>query len=769
MMIAVTMEEINKLIFVKRYEEAFSILDQLLSQEVAYEDLLIHIRRIELAVKIGRIDEIYSRYEARLQRVEPSLCDVVAKIYLELFTERSTAEKATADLRDAMQKFGAHAGLFYGLAYAAEALGQIDRAAQYYEECIKHGAHWYPAYFGLSQLKYHLKDDKSGDQYFYAFEKQAPYNVYGNFETHRKLALEFLALSRFREAKSAIKTLSEWWLENRHVCPPEIQLYEFLLVAKISAEEGNLTESEGFRAKAISMLDVVLEDDNSQESVLFFCAKAFEEHGENTQALRCYKKVLTLNVAKPELVQKIGTQFFALGDYKTAHELFTEAYQFHADNSEIRFCLLVARLKLAGVDVDEYLSSRERMRSLTSDQGDRVELLSVLHSLAARYKDDAEVQAQLGDVYQHLGNLTRAERHFRHMLQCDPKSKLTRLRFAQFAAKNGLIADTKSILTELSHEQLDSATWQEVQWLNAVIATIGKDHTSAVQYIETILQVDPWNVTYLVLYCLNQAIVHDPNYEAESHDNVIFKLHIGIEQNLDWVDYDTVTKKFLNLNHHSLSYQREKLKFLYFDGQKESLKAVLSIATKFNPTRGYCDLLKLLNTNYDSPSIYLGLGTLQKELWQLEAASTWFEATIALPKVSNGDKATAQMELADCYIWRNVNLNKATELAKLSMELDDKEQDRASLILLHAHLKAGQIREAKTYLSRLEIQGASDPEFLFLKGLLAYRNGVVTEAKGIWKSLLIHRTETIRFHHIKTEMMKFYYDGAPYLETHLSM
>jgi tetratricopeptide (TPR) repeat protein len=406
---------------------------------------------------------------------------------------------------------------------------------------------------------------------------------------------------------------------------------------------------------------------------------------------------------------------------------------------------------------------------LLNEQGDRVELLSLLHSLVARYKDDAEVQAQLADVYQNLGNMTRAERHFRHMLHCDPRSKLTRLRFAQFAAKAGLVDETKALLAELSREPLDTATWQEVQWLHAVIATIDKDHTTAVQHVESILQVDPWNVTYLVLYCLNQAIVLDPEYNAEVQDSVVFKLHVGIEQNLDWAEYDAMTKKLLAQNRHALSYQREKLKFLYLDGQRNALKDVIAIATKFNPTRGFCDLLKLLNTNYDSPSIYLGLGTLQKELWQLEAASTWFEATIALPKVSDEDKAAAQLELADCYIWRNINLTKATELAKLSMELNDKEQNRASLVLLHAHLKVGQIREAKSYLSRLEIQGNSDAEFLFLKGLMAYRNGAVTEAKGIWKGLLVHRTETIRFHHIKTELMKFYYDGAPYLQTHLSM
>ena len=66
---------------------------------------------------------------------------------------------------------------------------------------------------------------------------------------------------------------------------------------------------------------------------------------------------------------------------------------------KIRFCWNVAHLRLAGVNVEEYLIEKERLKNLVETQSDKVELLSLLHSLVAKYENDPDVQGHMGDVY----------------------------------------------------------------------------------------------------------------------------------------------------------------------------------------------------------------------------------------------------------------------------------------------------------------------------------------------------------------------------------
>ena len=102
----------------------------------------------------------------------------------------------------------------------------------------------------MSQIYYQMGDEKRGDHFFYLFEQAAPYNVYGNFETHRRLCQEFLDAERFADAESAIQALSEWWLDNKGTCPLEIQVYELLATAKISSAQGDTAQAESRKTRA---------------------------------------------------------------------------------------------------------------------------------------------------------------------------------------------------------------------------------------------------------------------------------------------------------------------------------------------------------------------------------------------------------------------------------------------------------------------------------------------------------------------------------------
>ena len=62
------LEEINKLIFVKRYSEAEKRLDALVDSADAKDELLIHIRRIELGSMLKKLDRLKTQYIKNLKK-----------------------------------------------------------------------------------------------------------------------------------------------------------------------------------------------------------------------------------------------------------------------------------------------------------------------------------------------------------------------------------------------------------------------------------------------------------------------------------------------------------------------------------------------------------------------------------------------------------------------------------------------------------------------------------------------------------------------------
>ncbi len=56
------LEIANKFIFVKQYRQAEELLDQLLESDEGRREVIIHLRRIELAAKLSKIPELQRRY-----------------------------------------------------------------------------------------------------------------------------------------------------------------------------------------------------------------------------------------------------------------------------------------------------------------------------------------------------------------------------------------------------------------------------------------------------------------------------------------------------------------------------------------------------------------------------------------------------------------------------------------------------------------------------------------------------------------------------------
>jgi tetratricopeptide (TPR) repeat protein len=133
------------------------------------------------------------------------------------------------------------------------------------------------------------------------------------------------------------------------------------------------------------------------------------------------------------------------------------------------------------------------------------------------------------------------------------------------------------------------------------------------------------------------------------------------------------------------------------------------------------------------------------------------------PRINDQQKGKSYLEIADCYIWEGRDLDKSIEFARLALDLFGKPNQKALRVLAHGLLKKGQVRQAEVYLE--DINENEDMEVVYLKGLVNYRNGAFEKANKIWKPLLTTRTESLRFHNIKQEIMKYYFDKKPYQNT----
>jgi tetratricopeptide (TPR) repeat protein len=765
------LEFANKLIFVKKYDEAERVLREALTSPDGAFSPMLHLRRIELMSLLGRLPELKRIYASTETTAENTALIESCAILTEVFMNPGESGSNLARLQRHSQEHGASELVFFAMGYCAEQSGEYQRAKAFYEQCISLDPQWYPGVFGLSQVCYNLGDDQHGDQYFHQFELMAPYNVYGNFETHRRLSNEFVQLSRYDDAALAIQTLSQWWHENKGFIPPEIQIFEHLATGQILNLKGDRGGSRKSRTIAQALAEEMISGSNGDENALYFVARVLTEFGEDSLAFEAYKKVLKVAGNNPSVVQKVGSHFLGSGEFDAALELFEHAYEQHPNNPEIRFCLLVARLKKSGVNVEEYLIGRERIRQL-ADHGDRVEFLSLLNALNARFPEDWDVHFHLADLYLKMGHEQKAGHHYSRMFALDPKGQASRLKYAHFLMEHGEPESAMDILRSIEApvgalNDVDA----EVQWLKAVYYERKSEWSSSLEMLQPLVARDPWNITYLVheVLCLTGARDGESAVKA-AQDHWARKLTSGEETRVNWIEFSRDTAALSSQHAYQLAYARAKLQFLYMRGSEHSLRGVVKEACAFDASRGAKELLKLINTNFDHPSVYWGLGLLYKELWQLEVASMWFELTLGLGAIDDKLRGLVYLDLADSYIWRNVNLPKAVEYVKLALDFAARggnPDHRAMMIMGHGLLRQGQVRLAQSYLDQM--RGMSELfEVQYLLGLLHYRNGHPTRANEIWKPLLKFRTEQMRDYRIKQEILRYYFDKATYIPRDLS-
>lgn len=743
------LEEANKLIFIRSYAAAKEILTRLLAEHKT--SLLLHLRYVELEIKIGAIDELRRFY----QQQEDKLVQEAGKLMIEQFCGEHNPTTLIKHCRALIRKYGESAFAWYGIAFNQERLGDYDRAVSSYEKSIELDPDWYPSYFGLSQICYQKQAWQEGDSFFHMFEQIAPYNVYGNFDTHRRLYSDFFAQGKYDEALEAIECLVQWWLESQRTCPPEILLYRRLSRARIAAARGDTVRAKHDEEQARAQIDSFVSSKNSSEDALLFVAAVCKEFALHDCVFAIYTELLKRSGSNPdnELIQEIGDFYLSAGHAEDAVKLFERVYDEHPDHENLRLWLLIARLRTKKVDVEDYLACREKMQQMVKLSADRLELLNLMHSMLARFDSDAEVHRQLGMFYAEMKSKKKTRFYLQRMYHLDRHGSNSKLTWAAFLLKNEEVAKGQDVLTEIKDvASLPPERQVEFHSLQAAGFAAQKDFNRATEAIKKALNLNPWHVSSLIGEIYYLTHLYYEQHKIKNIDNSVVNLSESFE--FEPNEFLETTNQFLANKLYYLAYTRARLYFLY-QRTEDALRCLIMVGCAFSPDTALRDVTRLLNTNYDSALVYYALGIFGKECWQHEVASMWLNLALQRPDLTPDLQGDIYLELADCYVWQNQELSTAIEYTQLSLKRSFINTERALRILGHAWLRQGDMDRARSYLQRIDSSKADD-EGLYLKGLLEYHRGDEEQAFAIWKPLLQRESENLRFHNIKQEVLKFY-------------
>ena len=742
------LEEANKLIFIRNYAAAKEILARLLAEHKT--SLLLHLRYVELEVKLGAVDELRSFY----QQQEDQLVQEAGKLMIEQFRGKHTPLTLIKRCRALIKKHGESAFAWYGIAFNQERMGDYERALSSYEKSIALDPDWYPSYFGLSQICYQKQAWQEGDSFFHMFEQIAPYNVYGNFDTHRRLYGDFFAQGKYDEAQEAIECLVQWWLESQRSCPPEILLYRRLSRARVAAARGDAARAQRDEQQASAQIDSLVHDPTSSDDALLFIVAVCKEFALHDRVFDIYTELLKRDGSNPdnELIKEIGDFYLSAGHAEDAVKLFEQVYEAHPDNDNLRLWLLIARLRAQKVEVEDYLACREKMQQMVKLSADRLDLLNLMHSMLARFDADAEVHRQLGLFYAEIKSKKKTRFYLQRMYQLDRHGSAAKLTWAAFLLKNEAVAAGQAVLAEITAvDKLPLERRVEFYALQAAGFAAQQDFNRATAAIKQALSLNPWHVSSLIGEISHLTHLY---YEQKKIKNIDDSV-VNLSESFDFepIEFLATTKQLLANKIYYLAYTRARLYFLY-QRTEEALRSLIMVGCAFSPDSALRDCSRLLNTNYDSALIYYALGIFGKECWQHEVACMWLNLAMQRPDLTPELRGDIYLELADCYVWQNRELPTAIEYVQLSLKRSFINAERALRILGHAWLRQGQMDTARSYLQRIDSSTADD-EVLYLKGLLAYHRGDESQAFAIWQPILQRESENLRFHNIKQEVLKF--------------
>lgn len=687
--------KVDKLIFVQQYEQARALLQQCI--EANYNDMLPHIRLIELASKAGNLEELRLEHYAKLDGDETTkLTTWFCQTFIEQQTMGNFNSNTVEQYQKMTQQYPEFFPAYFALALVYESLDEKDLAIEYHEKVLAIEPNWHFSYFNLSQLYYGLSENERGDHYFFSFEKLAPYSVYGNFNTHKELCMEFFAANKFGEAAKSIQTLIDWWYDYRNYCPTEIEINCSYDLAKIYNADGNKQLASEYFAKAKMLTESLLKREKIEIKVLIYMGKTLKENKDIDMALRFYLRVVDHANTTPEICEKIGRYFLNNDEIFLATTFLAACYQAFPNNKDLRLMGLVARLKQQSVDVSEYLHLKEQTR-LAINSGNFDEIFNLITKLYSQFKEDAEVLCYMGELYNRMGNIPKAEENFSTMYQLDPLFSDSIYRWGLFNIEQNKHDEAKKIIQSgIESANRNHLEYPEFYGLLATIQIKQNQLADAQITAEKALRLTPWNKEYLVqLIHILESINESEETSFASYEH-FEKLATG--ESFNWNQYEE--QVFTDFEEHNflLAFSKLKLEYVYTQ-RKDVLHYIALYSTAFDYHRGVTDLVKLLNTPIDCPMVLVSIGEIYLEVLKNESAEVFYEMA-KQKECSTYELSTYYLGIARIYNRERRESQKALEYAKMSYDLFPEKEHAYHIMqtLGQAYSQSGNLETASKYL-----------------------------------------------------------------------
>ena len=746
-------EHADKYIFVHKYQEARLILEDILKKQ---DDLLVHLRYVELLVRIDEIDTAKKYYRQHQSR----MISDTGIVMLEQYLGTQSPSVSNACYSKLIDEYGDYACAYFGMGLNYERLQDYEQAITHYQKSLQLDEHWYPAYFGLSQAYYQSNSPDEGSHYFSAFERIAPFSIYGNFSTHKRLSQEYFLQGKYDEAKKAFDCLVEWFENTEDNCPPEIRFYNYLNRVKITQATGDIKKLDAQQIEASAYLTSILKESVSSD-VLLFIVNSCQELDFDSFVFSLHQQIIS-HYPQGKILGNICYSYYRREDEDRLIELLVEETAKNYESKELRRWLVITRLKKQKLDINSYLTDKERMESLLAREEEKLDLLELLHNLVERFPYDADIYRQLGVFYRDMEAEDKAQLYFKKMHALDPKYSANIFAYVEFFLLQNNHKRAKGLLDELAFARLSRDKQAKYKCLQTKVYIQQGRYDLATEAIRCATKITPWSVIYLVYeaYCLTNLYYQQKKIPVISED--IISLYR--KQEMLYSDFKEENSRLRENKLHYLAYVRSKISFLYGEaGNVDDSLQMLRIACAYNPEAAICEFMKLLNTNYDSAYIHYSLGIFHKEYWRHETACGWFDSALEMSGLSAKLKQQIHIELADSYVWLGHNLKLAMEYAHRTMKASYRHAERARLILTHAYLKEQNISLAAECLGSLAKDSAGY-EYLYLKGMLAFHSKDYEEAYKVWQIIVGKDSDGMRFHHIKQELTKYFTNSKQYKE-----
>lgn len=384
-----------------------------------------------------------------------------------------------------------------GCAY--EYLGELAQAIESWGKAISLEPNAMSALATMAELQQIGAIPADDADYADRFEALDKYLVHGTFETHSALYKEFLERKEYSLAIAALRTLGDWIQRQRGEVPHEIEILCLLGAMKAYALEGNIPSSEACRREAEN-LAVSCKKQPKSGSQIAFIGQIAEEYGLMSLARMCYFSVLVFAESPTDLVVRTAAHCVSSHTTPALKECLKSAYIIHQGHAEIRFCMLLCDLTLAGATIKAYMERKALIRTAISQNEVGTALKLMTESLKDT-EEDPEIQYYLGEVLSKLGAVDQASKHFESMYSLDCLNVDSALRFLQFLVRQARHEAIEALVDKIREDfpNLNSAQNGEVCWAAASALFAGEKVFEARAEVEKAMRGEPWSPSFMAL------------------------------------------------------------------------------------------------------------------------------------------------------------------------------------------------------------------------------------------------------------------------------